>query len=381
MLFSLAGLAVIASDARAAPTPPKLVDRLEQIRAEVLELESGLLTGLQSKRRAQQTVAKIETLIRLQNEERELGRQRMIQLEKTIGELEKRRSSVSDRIRQQKNSLRRFLIGIDRSIRTGDFAISKEKLEAPRRRVLTNMIDMGIKELEAFRVDLADSETLESKILEEKQQLVYLFQDLKEQESVLELNRQLQVDILRKQHQERLAQLESYRKLKDAEGNVQRLIENFNARLELDQAVRTERVVSKAMRQGVFARLQGKLPLPVPAGKVISSFGKTFDPKSRLHIFKKGVDVSAGRNQQVQAIAAGKVAFSGELPNYGKVVILDHGEHYYTLCANLGALGKKAGDPVGLGEKIGATDDLGTPVYFEIRARNVAVNPLQWLLN
>jgi hypothetical protein len=73
-------------------------------------------------------------------------------------------------------------------------------------------------------VDLQDADQLESRIQEERQQLAYLFQDLKEQESLLEFHQKLQEDLLRKRHAERIAQLQNYRKLKSSEAEVESLI-------------------------------------------------------------------------------------------------------------------------------------------------------------
>ena len=74
---------------------------------------------------------------------------------------------------------------------------------------------------------------------------------------------------------------------------------------------------------------------------MISAFGRSFDPKSRLFIFKKGIDIVTAKNAGVRAISAGKVAYSGELPEYGRVTIIDHGEHYYSICAHLGELRRR----------------------------------------
>jgi septal ring factor EnvC (AmiA/AmiB activator) len=137
------------------------------------------------------------------------------------------------------------------------------------------------------------------------------------------------------------------------------------------------------LRATSFLDLKGHLQLPVP-GKIVSQFGRLYDPTSRLYIFKKGVDIApgeGGRKLPVRAVSKGRIAYSGELPDYGRVAIIDHGGHFYTLCAHLGELTRKAGEEVSAGDAIGATGDSGTPVYFEIRSRNVAVNPLQWLAN
>ncbi len=367
---------------------PTLADRLVTLRGEVVKLESDLLAGLKFHKNTQSNIKKIQALMALQHRERELGKRRLGELEATVLELEARRSTLSDRIRREQRAVRRFLTSVERStMNDAEVGLQvlkpseREKLEAPRRKVLAALADRGLKEIEALKVDIADAEQLEARIQDEKQQLAYLFQDLLEQEGILELNRQLQVGILRKKHDERIAQLESYRKLKTSEMQVERLIGQFNARRELERETEAEREANRVLSRSHFARLKGRLPLPVAGGKVVSSFGRGFDPQSRLYIFRKGIDISAGSKASVKAISAGKIAYSGDMPSYGRVAIIDHGEHFYSLCAHLGELKKKAGDPVAVGDTIGLTEESGTPVYFEIRARNVAVNPLQWVSN
>ena len=100
-----------------------------------------------------------------------------------------------------------------------------------------------------------------------------------------------------------------------------------------------------------------------------------------IYIFKKGVEISFAKKQPVHAVAGGRVVYSGVLPSYGNVAIVDHGGHYYSLCAHLGELKRKVGDVVTEGDELGWSGEVGQPLYFEIRARNVAVNPLQWLSN
>jgi septal ring factor EnvC (AmiA/AmiB activator) len=387
LVFLLALHAVSPAPAWAAPGQASLADRLAGIRGRVIKLEAGLLDGLKSQKHARDSVSKIQKLIELQREERELGKRRLGELEAKVLELEARRGTLGERIRKQQAEVRRALRLLERASTVASSSgegsgPESEKLEAPRRKTLANLTGRGLREVEALKIDLADAEQLENRIQDEKQQLAYLFQDLQEKESVLELNRQLQFDLIRKQHQERLAQLESYRKLKSSQQQVEHLIGQFNARLELERANEAERQVSKAFAQaGAFARLKGRLGLPVPDGKVISSFGRSFDPKSRLYIFKKGIEIASAKSAGVRAVSAGKLAYSGELPEYGRVAIVDHGEHFYSICAHLGELKKKAGESVAAGDLIGLTDESGTPVYFEIRARNVAVNPLQWISN
>ncbi|MCM2324280.1 MAG: peptidoglycan DD-metalloendopeptidase family protein [Oligoflexia bacterium] len=368
-----------------AGTPKNLIEQLETVRHRVIDVERGLLESLKSQKQAQGTIKRIQTLMELRQQERQLGKKRLGELENTIRELESRRVELGARVRQHQDGVRRFLVAIEAAVHESPAPLlplmEREKLEAPRRKVLGGMASRGLREIEILRVDLADANKLEERIQDEKQQLAYLLQDLNEKEQVLELNRQLQLGMLQKKHDERVAQLENYRRLKTAEEQVEGLIQEFNARRELERVNETERVAHRAMNQGEFARLKGKLPLPLSGGKVLSAFGRAFDPLSKLHIFRKGIDIGGAQGEPVRAISAGKIAYSGQLPDYGQVVIVDHGEHFYSLCAHLGTLTRKAGEPVTAGDTIGATDDSGTPVYFEIRARNVAVNPLQWISN
>jgi septal ring factor EnvC (AmiA/AmiB activator) len=392
-VFSLfLGCCFVAANVFAQAQPIHSNEKLTHIRKQVLDLEQDIIQGMHSAKLAKANMKKIQQLLKLQKEERALGEERSAQLSTTVNELETRKQVLDQKITEQRILIRKSLIAVERSIHTNTVQLPEQEiLEAPRRKVLAALVQRGIAEVEALRIDLADADELESRIADEKQQLTYLFADLDEQKGILELNRQLQVDILKKHQQEHLDQLDNYRKLKVAESQVENLIQNFNSRVELEKTTESERQASQLARdatrevesasQSAFAKLKGVLKLPLLGGKILTAYGRAYDAKSGLYVFKKGIDIRADKKQTVRAIYSGQVAFAGELPDYGKVAIIDHGDHFYSLCAHLGSYSKKTGDLVAPGEAIGLTDDLGTPVYFEIRSRNVAVNPLQWISN
>jgi septal ring factor EnvC (AmiA/AmiB activator) len=159
------------------------------------------------------------------------------------------------------------------------------------------------------------------------------------------------------------------------------MLGEFNARRELQKQVEEDRArarVARALQESLFGRKQGSLPLPVK-GSIVGHFGRALDPGSRLTVFKKGIEIQAPPGAPVAAVASGRVAYAGSLPNYGRVLILDHGDHYYTLSAHLNDITRRTGDSVESGDLVGHADSSGQPVYFEIRSRNIAVNPLQWV--
>jgi septal ring factor EnvC (AmiA/AmiB activator) len=194
----------ISGSARASLIPPagatakpKLVEKLNAIHSRVMQMQQSLVEDLEAQKETQGNVRKIRALLALQKQERSLGNQRLQELEKTVDELESRRGLLQDKIKTQRDEIRRFLIAIERSVQ-GDGSMDanlvipeREKLESPRRKVLSRLVDRGLKEVEALKVDVADGEQLEATIEEERQQLAYLFHELKEQQGVLELNQEL----------------------------------------------------------------------------------------------------------------------------------------------------------------------------------------------
>lgn len=379
------------------PLPaPALVDHLASIRAQVSALEESLTGTKATQNDMHSQLKKIQKLLKLQRLEQSLGQKRLAELEHTIVELESRRTDLKGKMDRQQKALRLYLSALEASSRGVPLEklsplhlLEQEKIEAPHRKVLANLVDKGLKEIEILHVDLSDAIQLEGHIQDERIQLTYLYQDLKEQEGVLELNRQVQLDLLKKKRNEHLSQFENYRKLKSAESQVEHLIKEFNARKELERSEESEKVASQTQPQvqaqlmtpGMFVNSKGRLPFPVEGGRVISEFGRAFDHRTGLYIFKKGIEIQAHTDAPVKAVSAGKVVFSGILPNYGQVVIIDHGDHYYSLCAHLGSTLKQMNAWVKEGDRIGQAGSSGIPLYFEIRSRNIAVNPLQWLFN
>ncbi len=90
-----------------------------------------------------------------------------------------------------------------------------------------------------------------------------------------------------------------------------------------------------------------------------------------------GVEVAVPRGTPVRAVFAGRVAFADRYGAYGRIVILDHGDHYYTVSANLGAMSVHVGEEVSAGTVVGTVGDdgRGPMLYFEVRRGSETVDP------
>lgn len=100
--------------------------------------------------------------------------------------------------------------------------------------------------------------------------------------------------------------------------------------------------------------------------------------------YHDGIDVLAARGLAVRASAAGTVIFAGEGPKeYGKTVILHHGQRWTTVYAYLDKITVKLGEKVKAGERIGLNgqDGLATEpqLHFEVRHNRAALNPQRYL--
>ncbi|HEY6010875.1 MAG TPA: peptidoglycan DD-metalloendopeptidase family protein [Nitrospirota bacterium] len=126
----------------------------------------------------------------------------------------------------------------------------------------------------------------------------------------------------------------------------------------------------------------GRLSWPVD-GPVLTRFGMQRHPEFGTMVFRRGIEIEAAEGAPVRAVQAGQAAFADWYKGYGKLVILDHGNGFYTLYGNLSQLDLAKGDRVAKGQVIGLAGETGSlkgaKLYFEIRRNGDAQDPLMWL--
>ena len=85
----------------------------------------------------------------------------------------------------------------------------------------------------------------------------------------------------------------------------------------------------------------------------------------------------------IRCIAEGTVEFVDWLPGYGKCIIVDHGDGYYSLYAHASSIFPARGAVVRAGDVLGEVGDTGslngTQLYFEIRKGKDSLDPSAWL--
>lgn len=128
---------------------------------------------------------------------------------------------------------------------------------------------------------------------------------------------------------------------------------------------------------------KGRWPLALAEHKVNSQFGDRANPMGGGEGFHKGADLAAPSGTPVLAFKPGRVAFVGTMSGYGKLVIVDHGGDFSTYYAHLSSMRVRPGQPVGMGESIGAVGSTGRAtsphLHFETRRAGNPVDPVPYL--
>lgn len=131
-----------------------------------------------------------------------------------------------------------------------------------------------------------------------------------------------------------------------------------------------------------FGTLRGRLPWPTE-GKIVTGFGAQVHPRFGTRTFRNGVDIEAAVGREVLAVHGGHVIYTGWFKGYGNLIIVDHGNEYYTLYAHIAEIEAKEGDDVRQGQRIGTVGDTGSlagpRLYFEVRYQGKPQDPEQWL--
>ena len=131
-----------------------------------------------------------------------------------------------------------------------------------------------------------------------------------------------------------------------------------------------------------FGALKGRLPWPTE-GKIVTGFGAQVHPRFGTRTFRNGVDIEAAVGREVLAVHGGHVIYTGWFKGYGNLIIVDHGNEYYTLYAHIADIEAKEGDDVRQGQRIGTVGDTGSlagpRLYFEVRYQGRPQDPEQWL--
>ena len=158
--------------------------------------------------------------------------------------------------------------------------------------------------------------------------------------------------------------------------------DDLERKIKLLNTEKIQAVPDKNISQLSFSAHKGLLIMPVN-GKITNLFGPYKNPKYNITNFRSGIDIKADHGEPIRSVFKGKVIYSNWFKGYGNMIIIDHGNSYYTVYAHMEETFKSKGDEVDAGEVIATVGDTGSmtgaKLYFEVRHHGKPMNPLKWL--
>lgn len=146
------------------------------------------------------------------------------------------------------------------------------------------------------------------------------------------------------------------------------------------------RVVHKKIPQEIEKKYypeKGTFVWPVAGGRIVKEFGRYMNPRFDTYVENKGIDITAPSGQTVVAVKSGNVVYADWFKGYGMLVMIDHGNGIYSLCAHLANILVRKGQSINTGTPIGTVGETGFAtepcLHFELRIDGHPVNPTGWL--
>jgi septal ring factor EnvC (AmiA/AmiB activator) len=181
--------------------------------------------------------------------------------------------------------------------------------------------------------------------------------------------------LLARVRKEKSAQLLAIDSLKEAARNLDHKMNNLSTQL-------AALAPNEYSGREPFQTYKGLLKIPVK-GKIISLFGKFKNAQFNTLNFRSGIEIQTERGEPIQAVYGGKILYADWFKGYGNMIIIDHGDNYYTVYGHIEEAFKTAGDAVEAGEVMATAGDTGSingpKLYFEIRHHGKPLDPMQWL--
>lgn len=120
-------------------------------------------------------------------------------------------------------------------------------------------------------------------------------------------------------------------------------------------------------------------------GFLSSTFGPRVDPFTGQQRMHEAIDIVAPKGTPVKAPADGIVTFSGHDATFGNMLVIDHGYGVITRYGHNDSILVREGQRVKRGDTISTVGtsgrSTGPHLHYEIRINDVAINPLNMIIN
>lgn len=317
-----------------------------------------------------------------------------LQKENEIGGVEENLIAVEEEIERLKDSYSKYIVWLYKNSRYSEIKLiidSKSLKQAILRYKYLSFITAKNKEvlteLNNNKRRMLDFKNVLKNQLMEKERLVESKKTEQQSLKGKEQDRKNMLSSLRKDKKSLTQEIESKRR---AEITIKNIIAKL---VDSDRERKAKAIKSRVKDNKIhvetfkydsfesFVSLKGKLNWPLSYGKIVRDFGENKNEKLNTITLNYGVDILAGNNEKVFAVAEGIVSAIDWIPGYGSVVIITHKDEFRTVYGHVADIGVVEGQKVIAGKLIGkVTESLeGKILHFEIWNERNYQNPESWL--
>ena len=245
------------------------------------------------------------------------------------------------------------------------------------------------KRKKSMEIILAYDEKIRQNLLDNKaklQQILVTLNSQKMEKRSLEAGLKKQIEVMSDERVKRSSILAGIRNKRSLE---LALLESLNqAATNLNGAVKSLNIEAgpliqkKNISPKSFSALKGLLNMPVK-GKIAIRFGPYKNKKLNVVNFQSGIEIKADRGEPIRAVFDGQILYADWFKGYGNMIIIDHGENYYTVYAHAEELFASKGDNIDMGDVVATVGDsgsmIGPSLHFEVRHHGKPMDPVTWI--
>lgn len=348
LLFVLFG-GCVASAAQ-VPAAEELATSYQSEKEKVLEAD-------QTSRSIMSNIYEINQRMKSVSKRRNILNNRMMDVEGNVQILAGQTADLSARLKKQRTQLSRrlrgmYMLGEESVVRVIFSSASAQDLDQSLK-YLKIISDHDFSLIKSYQKNLTVLAKKKERLNKEVKKLLKLKERIQHQENLLTQN-----------HASKSQLLQKLQKQKDM---AIRKLSRYRDMASEDQL--------KEILNVSFFEQKGKLLAPVQATRT-KGYGPLINSKYNYRLSHKGHSYNLNKTHDVLSVFSGKAVFVGQIQGHGWTVVVDHGDHYYTVYAGADQVLVKENADVKSAQPLARA---AGHLYFEIRYFSDAIDPKQWL--
>ena len=256
------------------------------------------------------------------------------------------------------------------------------ELEIYYKKILKN-IEEEEKNLKIEKKELLKSFNSKREKLEDKKQILFRLKNEKQKEEKLLIQiKNEKLDLENQLSYDKDKEKTKKEKIKSIKNLIANLLQDKDKIKKRSEELKKKLLEQNKTVSGNFKNMRGKLQWPVQ-GKIKAKYGKEFNEELKTTTENLGIDIECSQNAPISVIMDGIVIAITFIQGYGTLIIVDHGDEYNTVYANIEKISVSEEQYVSTGTIIASastTSNSKGTLHFEIWEKGQYLNPENWLI-